>query len=203
MRSAPDNSKLHDFFQAYPVRIYKKGEVLIQAGETPPAYYISKGVVLQYDISHSGDKLVLNMYKPGACIYIASILNNIPAELYFEAADYVTVHEAPAEDVLQFLQENPAVVYDALARISRGSIGLMHRLARAMEGSAEGRILQELHIMQSRFSTDGTIRISDTELAAQTGMARETVSRSLKKLDAKGLIKASRGTITLLNIHHI
>lgn len=199
MESNSADTKLSTFFARYPAHIYNKGDVLVQAGDTPPAFYVTEGLIIQYDISASGDKLVVNMYKPGACISLAGILNDIPSEFFFESADYTTVHTAPSADAAAFLRDNPDVTYDALKRISRGSNGLMLRLARAMEGSAEGRILQELTIMQARFSdADGSVHISDTELATQTGMARETVSRSLKKLQSKGLITTQRGVITLL-----
>lgn len=197
-------AKLRDFFSSYPTRIYQKGDVLIQAGDKPPAYYITKGVILQYDIARNGDKLIVNMYKPGAFISLASILSDIPSDLFFEAAEHVNAQIAPSADVVTFLKDNPDVTYDALTRISRGGNGLMLRLARAMEGSAEGRILQELTIMQARFqSRDGAIVITETELAAQTGMARETISRVLKKLAAKELIKTSHGKIMINNKRYI
>lgn len=198
MEGDSTTAKYSEFFARYPTRIYNKGDVLIQAGDTPPAYFITEGLIVQYDISSAGDKLVVNMYKPGACISLASILNDGPSEFFFEAADYTTVYTASSRDVATFFRDNPGVTFDALKRVSRGSNGLMLRLARAMEGSAEGRILQELTIMQARFSNaDGSVHISDTELATQTGMARETVSRSLKKLQSKGLITTQRGVITL------
>lgn len=76
---------------------------MIQAGDTPPAYYIASGIVWQYDIAENGDKLILNTYKEGAFISLATILNDIPSELFFEAAGHVVVHTAPASDVNDFL----------------------------------------------------------------------------------------------------
>lgn len=184
--------------------MYKKGEVFVQAGDISPAYFIARGLVTQYDIAKNGSKLVVNIYKPGSFISLASILNNLPSAFFFEAIESTTVHTAPSNEVVQFLQNNPDVVYDALARVTRGSNGLMLRLARAMEGNAEGRILQELLIMQSRFSgSDEVISTTDTELAARTGLARETVSRTLKKLNAEGIVRSSRGKVTLPDTFHI
>lgn len=195
---------LHTFFSAYPTRIFGKGEVLIQAGDMPAAYYIQDGLITQYDIAKNGNKLVLNVYKPGSFISLASIINDIPAAFFFESAENTTVSVAPAADVVAFLKENPEVVYDALARMSRGGNGLMMRLARAMEGAAEDRILQELLIIKSRFFEDQqTITVSDTDLAVKTGLARETVNRTLKKLSAEGVIHSSRGKITISDTYHI
>lgn len=196
--------KVYDFFSTYPARMYEKSDVLIQAGSMPPVYFITQGIILQYDIARSGDKLVVNMYKPGAFISLASILNDLPSELFFEAANQVTVQVAPAAEVATFLRDNPDVTYDALARVSRGGNGLLLRLARAMEGGAEGRVLQELVTMQARFAMPNHgIKITEAELASQTGMARETINRALKRLATKGLLTARPGSITLTDTDHM
>lgn len=198
------SAKIQSFFSNYPVRIYEKDEILIQAGDKPSAYFIASGVISQYDIAKNGNKLVLNLYKPGSFIPLSSILNHIPSAFFLEATETTSVHVAPSADVVEFLKKNPDVALDALTRISRGSNGLMARLARAMEGSAEDRILQELIIMQSRFANgNSTIAVTDTDLATRTGLARETVSRTLKKLDSDGLIKSSRGKVVLSDSLHI
>lgn len=192
------SEKIQTYFSSHPTHIHKKGELLIQAGDMAAAHYIVSGLVTQYDIAKNGTKLIVNIYKPGSFISLAGILNNIPAAFFFEAAEPTRTHVAPSADVARFLKDNPDIVYDALTRVTRGSDGLMLRLARAMEGSAEDRILQELVIMQSRFTNgDRTIPVTDTDLATRTGLARETVSRTLKKLDAEGVIRSSRGKVIL------
>ncbi len=196
--------KIDSYFSNYPDRSYRKGEALIRPGDMPQAHFIAHGIVTQYDIAKNGHKLVLNVFKPGSFIPLANILNDIPSDFFFEATEQTIVHQAPSAGVRNFLLENPEVTFDALSRISRGSNGLLMRLARAMEGDAEGRILQELLIIQSRFLAPGKpISISDTDLATQTGLARETVGRSLKRLDEKGIIRSSRGKVTLLDSLHI
>lgn len=197
------SNTIQSFFSNYPVHLYKKGEVLIQTGDTPAAHFILSGLIIQYDIAKNGSKLIVNTYKPGSFISLASILNDIPSAFYFEATESTRTQVAPRAAVVEFLKDNPATVYDTLVRITRGGDGLMLRLARAMEGGAEDRILQELVIIQNRFmNSETTITITDTELATRTGLARETVSRTLKKLDAEGIIHSSRGKITLSDTLH-
>ena len=188
------------FFADYPLRTYVKDEVIVRPGENTKAMYIVSGAVAQYDISKSGDKLVVNLYKPGAFLSIATTLTDMPEEFFFEATEPVVVHVAPKKELAKFLAENSDVALDALARISRGSSGLMLRLARVMEGSAEGRIMLELEIMKARFAgKDAGVAITEARLAAQTGLARETVSRALKRLKSSGAITAERGRIFLSN----
>lgn len=180
------------------MRTFDKGSLLLRPGDSDKAYYLAEGVVIQYDISDSGDKLVVNTYKAGAFIPLPDIICALPASFFFEAQSSVTAHVAPSHEVAAFLRAHPDIVYETLERIVRGSDGLLRRLASIMAGGAEVRILQELRIMQARFGRpDRSVAVTTSELGAQTGLARETVSRALKKLRASGIITSSRGRITL------
>ena len=192
-------TKIEKFFSTYPTGGFNKGDVIIQAGYEPPVYFIATGLVIQYDITKNGDMLILNTYKPGAFLPLVSVLNSGPSEFYFEAVEETNVLVAPVEDVADFLKSNPDVIFEMLARITKGTNGILHRLARNMEGSAEGRIMQELAIMNARFAGgSGAISVTETQLASQTGLARETVSRTLRRMNEKGLVRSSRGLIRLL-----
>ncbi len=195
MHTHPD---VNQFFSHYPERRFDKASLLLRPGDGDKAFYLVKGTVSQYDISDAGDKLVVNTYKEGAFISLLSILCATPVDFFFEAQSNVTARVAPAKDVATFLRAHPDVVYETLERLVRGSDGLLHRLASMMAGGAELRILQELRIMQARFGRpDHSVAVTMSELGAQTGLARETVSRALKKLRASGTITSSRGRITL------
>lgn len=190
-------SKVDAFFTRFPVRRYKKGETLIQAGDKPKVFYITEGTVSQYDTSTSGDKLILNIYKPGSFLPLASALNSIPTDFAFEASDNLTVHVATASEVVSFLESSPDVVLDSLKRLSRGTNGVLKRMASIMDGSAEGRIIQELEIMEARFNSAKGLVISEVDIAAQTGLARETVNRTLKRMREKGIVSRANGYLKL------
>lgn len=190
-------TKVDEFFAKFPMRKYKRGETFIQVGDKPKVFYVIEGTVAQYDTSSVGDKLVLNIYKPGSFLPLSTALNNIPSEFAFEANDHLTVRVASNTEVVDFLESSPEVVMDALKRISRGSNGLFKRLAAVMEGNAEIRIVQELEIMQQRFDSRDGVAITEVDLAAQTGLARETVSRAMKRLREKEIITRVGGKLKL------
>lgn len=189
--------KVAIFFERFPEKTFEKGDILIQAGTKPPIYLLREGTVSQYDIAESGDKLILNLFKPSAFFPMSTATAEEPTPFFFEAHTKVKVRVAPADEVLQYVKNNPDVLFDLLSRVYRGTDGLLMRLARLMEGTAEGRILQELDIMQARFGSEEGIVITEAGLASQTGLARETVSRTLKKLKDQGLLELKRGRIIL------
>ena len=187
-----------DFFAAYLERAYAKGELLLRPGDSGIVYYIESGVVVQYDISERGEKLVVNTYKPGSFLYLPNLLGQSDINFFFEASEQVVARRAPSRDVAAFIAQQPGVAYDTLVRLTRGTDGLLRRLAGTMAGGAEARVLQELKLLQARFPrAEGKVAITIVELAAQTGLARETVSRAVKKLRETGAVSVARGKFTI------
>ena len=187
-----------DFFAAYLERAYAKGELLLRPGDSGIVYYIESGVVVQYDISERGEKLVVNTYKPGSFLYLPNLLGQSDINFFFEASEQVVARRAPSRDVAAFIAQQPGVAYDTLVRLTHGTDGLLRRLAGTMAGGAEARVLQELKLLQARFPrAEGKVAITIVELAAQTGLARETVSRAVKKLRETGAVSVARGKFTI------
>ncbi len=187
-----------EFFATYPMRSYGKGELLLRPGDDGIVQYIESGLVVQYDISDRGEKLAVNTYKPGTFLYLPNILGQSDITFFFEASIATVTHRAPRTDFTKFLTKQPSVVYDTLTRLTRGTDGMLRRLAGTMEGGAEARVLQELKLLQARFPrTGGKVAVTIVELAAQTGLARETVSRAVKKLRESGAIDLAGGKFTI------
>lgn len=192
------SNHIKSFFQNYPQRVFEDEELLLRPGDGEMAFYIEGGVVLQYDISENGEKLVVNMYKAGSILSLPCVLTGNETNFFFESDGHVTARIASRLEVDQFLRNNTDVLYDTLVRMARGADGLLLRVACMMEGGAESRILYELEVLRARFPTeDGEIHVTMSELSAQTGLARETVSRAVKKMRASGVITTSRGRFTI------
>lgn len=194
--------QVQDFFKEYPPKKYSKNEIIIFGDKTvPPVNYLVSGKVAQYDVSDSGNKLIINVYKPGSFFPMSHAVNNQPNKYFFEAMEPVVVRQASAQKVVDFLRQSPAVLFDLLQRVYRGTDGLLGRLLMLMDGSAQNLLLFELNILAQRFGqtdTGGTfISATAGQLANQTGLARETVSRELQKCAAKGLLEVKKGGILL------
>lgn len=191
-----------DFFSAFPIRHYNKGQILVAAGDDPECvFYLVEGRVKQYDISYRGDEVVLNTFKPGAFFPMSYAMNRTPNVYFFEADSACDILLAPVEDTLAFLRDNPAILYDLLERVYRGTDGLLGRLAHLMAGTARSRLLYELLIESRRFGTsraDGVaLTLTESDLASRAGLARETVSREIHHLKAEGLISTDANELVI------
>ena len=198
--------KIHDYFTTFPKRVYSKGQILIFANQDPDyIFYITDGKVRQYDVSHSGDEVIVNIYKPPAFFPMGWALNRQPNTFLFKAEAKTTVHIIPADDAAAFLETHPDVALDLLRRLYRGIDGLLGRMVHIMSGTAKSRLLHELLIECRRFGTqkpDGSyaLAIHETDLAARAGLTRETISREMASVKNEGLAVITSKGITIPNL---
>ena len=92
----PVKQKIEAFFAQFKHQIYKKGEILISADESPSGvFYLKEGMIKQYLIARKGDELVINIFKPGSFSPMSWAINNTENKFYFEAAMTCEVYKAP------------------------------------------------------------------------------------------------------------
>lgn len=194
MQAAVKN-KLEKFFSKYRQIRYRKGEIILRAEDPPPGIFLLKeGIVRQYAISPKGDDLTLNIYRPVSFFPVAFFINGSRNNYYFEAMAPAFLWRAPGEEFIEFIKKEPAVMFDLLKRIYTGLEGLFLRMENLMAGDVKKRLILELLIYARRFGTKtnaGTaidLKLTQKDLAAQVGVARETVGRIMKDLKNKKLI---------------
>jgi CRP/FNR family transcriptional regulator, cyclic AMP receptor protein len=201
--------KVVGFFGAYPLRSFAQRQIMIRADETPNSvFYIVEGRVSQYDVTATGNEVVVNVFKPGSFFPMSSAINGTPNPYLFEASDAVKVRQAPAADAVAFLRANPDVMFDLLARVYKGTDGVLRRMAHLMGGDAQSRLTFELLNAAARFGqshADGSTQITLTErdLAKHSGLARETVNRCMQNLKAAGLLDITRDGIIIKDLSQL
>lgn len=187
--------QVEEFFDKFPIRRFKKGEILIFAGEAPAGiFYLKQGSVRQYDVTHGGDEVVVNIFKPPAFFSMNYAINRRPNEYFFDAAESVTAHVAPVDAALDFVRENHEVAFDLLTRVYNGIDGVLRRQTYLMGNRAGDRLIYELVLSCLRLGKrqpNGTclLRLNEAELAVRVGLSRETVSRHLQELKNRGLLQ--------------
>lgn len=195
--SSTVDQKIEQHFSKYPERSYPKGQILVFADESPEhIFYIVKGSVRKYDVSYRGDEVIVNIFKPQAFFPMSWAINGTPNKYFYKAESDVELHIIPVDDALRFIKDNPDVMLDLLSRVYKGMDGLLGRVVHLMSGSARSRLLYELIIECRRFgekNTDGGINLTanEVDLAARSGLSRETVSREMKKLKDENLVSLS------------
>lgn len=199
--------KIHQQFSQYPKRVYPKGQIIVFANENPEyIFYLTSGRVRQYDISYRGDEIIVNIFKPPAFFAMSWAINHTPNSYFYKTEAKTELHIIPLDDALNFLKANPDVTLDLLSRVYRGVEGLLGRVVHLMSGTAKSRLVYELLIECRRFGepqADGSYILKGTnegDFAARSGLARETISREIHKLQEQGWVKVSKRGIVVSDI---
>lgn len=198
-----------DFFVVFPLRTFDRQQLLIRPEQPlPGVFYLLEGLVDQYDVTPAGNEVVVNIFKPGAFFPMSAVLNGTPNEYFFEARTSVKVRVAPPPAVIRFLHDNPEVAFDLLKRVYRGTDGVLRRMSHLMGGDARHRLLFEIVNAAYRFGkmqSDGTllITLSESNLGRQSGLARETVNRTLQTLKTTGLVDVAKNGIRITDLKQL
>lgn len=187
--------KLNDFFSQFKSLSFKKGETILRAEEEPKGvFYLKKGYAKLYSISKNAQELIFIIYKPEDFFPSIWPITDAPVVYYTEALTNVEVYLAPRDKFLKFIKKNPDVLFEITSRILTRFGGLLNRMEYAMFGNAHNKVASIILICAERFGTDFKegiliqVPLTHQEIANLLGVARETVSIEMKKLQEKGLI---------------
>ena len=148
------DDKINDFFLKYPLRVFKKGHILIYKDDTPNGVYrLEKGRVRQYDITNNGDEVVVNMHRPPTFFPMSWALNGSENHFFYEAATDIEVRVAPKADVVQFLKLNPGIIMYLLGKLYAGIDDFSRHKFYMMKGSAHSRTIMELIMCSKRYTS--------------------------------------------------
>jgi CRP/FNR family transcriptional regulator len=206
MIKPPTQQTIDDFFSNYPERQLAKGQILIHAGDNPPGvFYLASGQIKQYSITDSGAEIIVKFYKESAIVPLSWAVNRTLNNYFYECFSDVVIRKAPVSEVEEFLRGNPDVVYDLLKRAYVSIEDLYARMASTMGESARNRMLLQVIQDCKKYGVqrpDGSyiLNLHENDIAARTGLTRETISRHLSQINHGKLIQIGRKNIIIKDI---
>lgn len=194
-----DKSKLKEFetfYSQFTTRYYKKGEMLIRADDDPQGIFcLKKGYVRQYTISKTGLELTLHILKPMSYFPMVWAINGTPNVYYFEALTEAEVGRAPRDQVVSFIKDKPTIIFALMSELLEDYAETLKRVEHLVFSDAYRRVISVLLYIAKHFgekSDKGIVvdhRFTQQDIATLVGVARETASNELVKLEKKGFIK--------------
>ncbi|WP_052891020.1 Crp/Fnr family transcriptional regulator [Thermogemmatispora carboxidivorans] len=182
-------------------RRYERGELIIMEGDRGGAlYYVQSGLVKVFKLSPEGKEQVLRLISAGYTFNDVPALDGGPNPASVAALEPSTVYSIGRQELRRLIRERPAVaegVIAALALALRHLVGLVEDLSFRHVTARVARILleQEQALAEGRQAR----RLTQQEMAAIAGTAREVVGRALKELEAAGTISVRQGRVHILN----
>jgi CRP/FNR family transcriptional regulator len=199
--------ELEMFYQQFFIRDYKKGETLIRADDDPQGIFcLRKGYVRQYTISKSGFELTLHILRPISYFPMVWAVNGTPNVYFFEALTPVEVGRAPRDQVVNFIKDKPTVIFELLSELIEDYAESLKRIEHLVFSDAYRRVISVLLYIAKHFgeeSSNGVVvyhRFTQQDIATLVGVARETASNEMVRLEKKGLVKYVNHSILFQNI---
>lgn len=183
------------FFSKHQSMVYKKGELILRAEDTPfGVYFLKEGFVRQYLLSSSGETFIVHIYKPGSFFPLTWILNDTPNVYHFEAMTPATVIRAPKDAFLELMHQHSEILFYATQKLALGLSGFVSRVAQLVLDDAYTKTILLLLYYAENFGetikegTMLTIPLTHREIASWIGTTRETASLQVETLVKKKLL---------------
>lgn len=195
-----------NFFSKYPLKKYKKGEIIYKPGDNfDGVSFVKTGYIRVYLRSKEGKETSLPFFRSLFYLSLVSLLTQAKNKYYLEAMTPVVVVTAPKNDWLKFIESNPIVDKEVTVDILNKFFGLTSNMLQAIASGAKIKIVGLIYSLAQDFGVkkgEKTVikfKISHKLIASMTGLTRETVTLQMLKLQKMGLIKNEKREIVILN----
>ncbi len=195
-----DDVTLAPLARAARHREYQAGEVIVLEGEAQPGlYFLDSGYVKVVKSAPSGREQTLRVLEPGDTFNEIGVFSRKPNPATAIALEPSDVWLIPREVLTGLLRQRPDFAQSVIERMAERMLFLVSlvsdlslrpvtgRLARLLLETAAGDVVQ-----RPRWFTQA-------ELAARLGTVPDVIQRSLRTLEADGLIAVDRAQIRILD----
>jgi len=186
-------------------RHYERGDIIILEGDRGGAlYFVRSGLIKVFKSSPGGKEQVLRLIEAGRTFNDVPALDAGPNPASAAALESSIVYATGGAELRRLIAERPGVALatvQALAGALRHLVTLVEDLSFRHVTARVAKILieQDASAGASGASGKAVHRLTQQEMAAMAGTAREMVGRALKELEATGAIRIQRGRITVVS----
>lgn len=183
-------------------RRYDRGDIILLEGERGGAlHYVCDGVIKIFKTSREGKEQVLRLIVAGHTFNDVPALDGGPNPASAAALEASVIYATPSAALRRLVAERPAMaeaVIQTFAAALRHLVTLVEDLSFRHVTARIAKILLDSERDQDR-AGQVPHRLTQQEMAAMAGTAREMVGRALKELEAAGAIELRQGRITVLS----
>ena len=177
----------------------ERGEILLIEGEPGEAlYFVVAGAVKVFKTSADGKEQILQIIRPGESFNDVPVFSGGENIASAEAMGAVMLNVIKKSDLELILREHPRVAMNVIHVLSQRVQHLVSLVEDLSFRNVTGRVAKIL----LEYAGDGTgekPHLTQQEMAAMIGTAREMVGRSLKSLEEEGNIRMERHRIIITN----
>jgi CRP/FNR family transcriptional regulator, cyclic AMP receptor protein len=206
LRSVPLFRGLNDedlvaFAQLTRERAHPRGSVIVFQDDPGDALYlVAAGQVKVVLIAEDGREVILSVLREGSFFGEMAVIDEEPRSAHVIAMEDATLLVLQREDFHRQLRSSPGVAISLLKELSRRLRLADEKIAGLVLLDVNGRVAHLLLRMADEEGGDRiTRKLTHHTIAQMIGSSRETVSRTMRNLVDRGIIRVSRREITLLD----
>lgn len=196
-----DKAIAHVVMRAHPA----SQVILLENDWGSSVYFILSGWVKIRTYNLDGKEVTLNILGKGELFGEMAPLDEVPRSTDVITLAPTVIGNMPAQDFVQLLNTEPQSGI-RLSQLMARRLRQVNRRLRLRESDSASRVADILLFLadgQGKRSENGTEipNLPHRELSSLSGLARETVTRVLSKLEKKGLIVRDRDILCIPDTH--
>lgn len=208
LNEAQQEVSLEDLISERNTHAYSKKEFIYREGEYPHAlYYIRKGKVKLSRSSDYGKEFITRLCGPGEFLGHLALLENTTLQEDAVALEDSEIVYISTDDFRKIIHSNRDVANNFIKLLSKNVLEQEERLLKVAYGNVRERVATILLHLHDQYS-DGesgriNLQISREELAGFTGIATESLIRTLSDFRSEGLISVEGKEIIVTGAEQI
>jgi CRP/FNR family transcriptional regulator len=174
-----------------------RGEIILFEGEPAEAvYFVVSGVVKIFKTSADGKEQILYLARPGDSFNDVPVFDGGLSLASAEALTQVALYGVKKGDLETNLQECPKLAMN-VARVLSQRIEQVISLVEDLSFRRVTNRVAKILLENSEDTHEQKHRLTQQEMAAMAGTAREMIGRSLKLLEEEGKVRLERNRIVI------
>jgi CRP-like cAMP-binding protein len=178
----------------------ERGDIIVYEGDIAAAlYFVYAGAVKIFKTSIEGKEQILSIARPGDSFNDVPVFDNGITPASAQAMGDVTLYELDKGELGNLITSHPQIALNTIKVLAEQ----VRRLVTLVEDLSFRNVLGRVAKILLEYAGEeagSRPRLTQQEMAAMAGSAREVVGRSLKALEEEGLIKLNRQRISITNI---
>ncbi len=167
----------------------ERGGLILSEGEKAEVvYFVAAGLVKIFKTSKDGKEQILNFARPGGSFNDATVFGDVMNLASASAVIPVSLYGIKKADLIKIIQQYPKVAWNALGVCSRRVQQLVSLVEDLSFRQVTGRVAKIL-LEYAHDDHEPRAKLTQQEMAAMAGTAREMVGRALRLLAEEGLIR--------------
>jgi CRP-like cAMP-binding protein len=187
-------------------KIYRKGQVIFEEGETINGVYCVKdGVCKLTKLSENGKDQVVKLVVKGGLLGKRSLVTEQKTNLSAVALNDMEMCFIPKSEIMNDLQKNPKFTMNVLKKMAEDLKVSDESLVNMAQKSVKRRMAEILMYINNDFGTDDdgflSIVLSREDYASMVGTATESAIRILSQFKKEGLISTKGKQIKIEDLN--